>query len=277
MEVDTPTLVQGPAFEAQLEVFSTQWRYGTSTKNYYLPTSPEISIKKLLAYGLENVFEVRSCFRNDELGPCHEPEFTMLEWYRRGDEVGLLVEDVRNLFASLKVHGWLAKDLMPLAEVRVADLFQKHLNCSLTPQTSQQELVELARSLALNPQGTESRSELFNWIFVDKIEPQLNPEQPTIIHSYPAWIPTLAKIDEYGWAQRFELYCGGFELANAFNELLDYNEHEQRWLKIAQIRREQNLLPLGRDEEFFTAIKKGIPPTVGIAMGLERLFMVVQD
>lgn len=276
-EIETPSLVEGPAFETLLEPFATHMKWDNKVKALFLPTSPEISIKKLIAMGFYNVFEIKRCFRNGELGPFHEPEFHMLEWYRAGENLELLVEDIEYLFVQMQAHGWLEGECNEVQKISYAELFRWYLDFQLSPQTKVDELIELANRWGLKTEGNEDPSLICDWLFVAKIEPQLDPQQPLIIHSYPPWVQTLAKVNAQGWADRFELYFRGMEIANAFNELLDFEEHERRWHKIMAMRQKQNLAPLARDEQFFQAVKKGLPPTVGIALGLERLFMACQN
>ncbi|MCB0389647.1 MAG: hypothetical protein KDD58_00080 [Bdellovibrionales bacterium] len=276
-EVETPTLVEGPAFEAYLEVFTTHWEWGGRQSSFCLPTSPEISIKKLIASGWNNLFEIKNCFRNNELSPTHEPEFQMLEWYRVGDKLELLVNDIQLLFNKLTENNWIKGECLQLKTVSMAEVFYESVQFKLTPQTTREELVDLSMSLGLDPEGGETREELFDWVFVHKIEETLKQNHPIILHSYPPWMPTLAKTNEQGWAERFELYFRGYELANAFNELLNYEEHERRWLEICNIRIAQKLPPLTKDQQFFEFIKNDLPPTLGIALGLDRLFLAIQN
>ena len=277
LEVETPTLVEGPAFEAQLECFSTQLNVGGHQQKFYLPTSPEIHLKKLLAAKFENIFEIKTCFRNGELGPHHQPEFSMLEWYRNSENINVLIEDIECLFSALNKNKWLQLQEPKIKKLSLSKLFQQELGFVLTPHTSPEDLLALARDLKLNVNGKESRIELFNWIFVDQLEAKIPHEVPTIIYNYPPWAVTLARVNKEGWAERFELYFRGLELANAFGELTDYQEHLLRWQEIQDLRVQQNLESLGKDDEFFTAIKNGLPKSVGIAMGLERLFMACQN
>ncbi|MCB9026240.1 MAG: hypothetical protein H6625_07990 [Bdellovibrionaceae bacterium] len=276
-EVETPTLVEGPAFEAQLEVFTTDFIIENLQKKFYLPTSPEIHLKKLIAFGLSGIFEIKKCFRNGELGPIHEPEFNMLEWYRPGDDLAHLCSDLEVLLNHLITKDWVEGPVQKIQKVSYSDIFLQYLNFPLSVQTTREDLLQLAKEMNLEPSGSETKQILCDWLFVAKIEPSIDKNTPTIIHSYPPWVQTLAKVNEAGWADRFEFYFRGMEIANAFNELLDYKEHENRWNKILQLRSQLNLPPLNRDEEFFALIKKGLPPTVGIALGLERLFMACQN
>lgn len=273
-EVETPTLVFGPAFEAFLEPFTTQGNWEGRTYELSLPTSPEIHLKKLLMMGFSNIYEIKSCFRNGECGPNHEPEFTMLEWYRNSTNLNLLQEDIAQLFIFLHEEGLLFGELPNIRHISMAQLFSESLGFVLTPETPNDQLLHLAHTRGLNPSGEESRNVLVDWLFVSEIEPLLNPQEITVISNYPPWTVTLAAINESGWAQRFEVYFGGLELANAFGELTSHSEHMKRWEHIQTSRIQMNRTPLPKDESFFTQLaQRGLPPSVGIALGLERLFM----
>jgi lysyl-tRNA synthetase class 2 len=278
-EVETPTLVLGPAFEDQLEVFETNFNYSGKNKSYFLPTSPEIHLKKLLVLGFKNIFEIRPCFRNNELSNIHEPEFTMLEWYRVGKNLLDIEQDVRGLFDVLVQNNWLQGEILDFYEVSISELFMQAINFHLSPETQKEELLNLAKGLNLNPSGEESKNELFEWIFVNNIEPFLNSKfnRVWIVHSYPPWYNSLTEINKEGWASRFEIYFRGMEIANAFYELTNYEEHERKWKAITQVREKRGLKLLSRDEIFFNLIKRGLPRSSGIALGLERLFMAFQN
>ncbi len=277
LEVETPYFVDGPAFEEHLEPFSTVFYHGSRQKTYYLPTSPEIHLKKLMAMGFQEIFEIKSCFRNGELSPHHEPEFTMLEWYRTGAQLSDIKNDVKALIEYLGNRGWWCRTEQPPTwqELSYAELISKNTGFNLTPTSTLAEVSGLARSLGLHPDGSESVNELLDWIFVHKIEPSFKIEKNSwvFVHSYPIGSLSLAQANKEGWSDRFELYMEGVELANAFCELVDYEEHEKRWKQIGLNRKKRGLPNLGRDEDFFSLIKKGLPRCSGIALGMERLFM----
>lgn len=272
-ELQTPTLVSCPGTEPFLDAFKTTFYLGQRTNNYYLPTSPEIHLKKCLAKGWRRIFEIRPCFRNGELSPLHQPEFIMLEWYRTFATIDDIKSDVRALVHQLQPQSsqghWVQKS--------VSDLFKDFLNFDLKPDSQKEDLEELAQSLGIDTRTCIDFDEVFFLIFVDKIEPNLKKYEFLFLHSYPPSQAALARLTEEGWGDRFEFYIRGVEIANAFNELNDPALQRKRALEDLQKKQlyGKELVPL--DEEFFRSLDRGMPPSCGIALGLERLFMATHN
>ncbi len=289
VQVATPSLVVCPGFEPSLVPFGTQFllegAQPQEAKELYLPTSPEIHLKKLLCQGWTDIFEIRSCFRNAELTEQHEPEFTMLEWYRAYADLELIVEDLtailHQLQASNMIVGLGPKD-QPLAvqRVSVAELFRDYAQMDLKPTTTLDEMRQKALDLGVISCGAGSQElswdDIFHLIFLSQIEPKLGLSEPTLVTDYPPSQAALSRINSSGWAQRYEFYWRGFEIANGFDELNDPLEQRLRAQRDIQerLRLGRGLLPM--DEEFFQALEGGMPPAGGIALGLERLFMACQ-
>jgi elongation factor P--(R)-beta-lysine ligase len=269
-EVQTPTLVQNPGMEPELEPFSVQFKQGSQFKTLFLPTSPELHIKQLMVNGLTDVFEIKNVFRNEEFTDVHQPEFTMLEWYRGFADLEMIKQDLAQLLEKLKIHKG------PIQEFSVADFFKKHFDFKLTPQTSREDLHNLAANLKLQPSVSFDFNDLFHLIWVAKIEPDL-PMGAFILKHYPPSQAALAKLTPDGWADRFELYWNHVEIANAFHELNDASEQRRRFLHDQKKRIEYGRTPLEIDENFMTALEQGLPPSAGIALGLDRLFMVANE
>jgi len=273
-EVATPTLVRCPGTEVFLDVFSTEFSTGgrdsRSQQTYFLPTSPEIHLKKALALGVERLFELRPCFRNSEVSEKHRPEFWMLEWYRAFADLEDLKQDCRNLLREVTGRG----DLV-FSEVSVSELFSQ-LDLDLRPDTSVETLKEWCRRLGLSTQGYELWDDLFYLIFVDRIEAFLPSQQPLFVVDYPPSQAALARLNERGWADRFELYWRGFEIANAYFELNDPVEQRRRSQADLDARTRLGRQSLPLDEDFFSALRSGLPPSAGIALGVERLFMAAR-
>lgn len=287
IEGRTPTLVPSPGSEPYLDFFETTWEYGRLRRRFFLPTSPEFHLKKLLVLGWTKVFEIRSCFRNGEISSHHQPEFLMLEWYRAYSNLDAIADDVVDLLRELESH-FLAKDsknsqlkhkqknFSKVQRVSMAELFQREFDgFVLRPDTTIEELVSLARKYDVGGANDESWDDLFMRLFVDKIEFKLGTEGPLIVHGYPPSQAALARIREDGFADRFEFYWRGLEIANAFHELNDPNENERRFL--ADLEQKKNLgkavVPI--DHEFISAMSYGMPPSGGIALGVDRLFMAL--
>jgi elongation factor P--(R)-beta-lysine ligase len=267
-EVPTPTLVTCPGLEPALEPFSTSLKIGSRSQTLHLPTSPEIHLKKALCAGLTDIFEIKTCFRNGEISEAHQPEFHMLEWYRAYANLDLVIEDLN---ALVKKFG--------APEVSVTtfrELFHSRLGFDLTPRTSREQLFSWCEKLALHPSFDDTAADLFHRLWIDKIESSL--EGPVVVRDFPADQAALARIKEDGWADRFEFFWKGFEIANAFHEVNDPEEQIERWEIEKMERRRLGRTELTGDEELISLMRsKGLPPTGGIALGLERLFMAANN
>ncbi len=259
-EVHTPTLVQSSGAETHLDPFTTQIEHAT----YYLPTSPEFHLKKLLSSGLNKIFEIKSCFRKDAPSSTHLYEFTMLEWYRGYAGIDEIIEDVRGLLKFVAEQP--QTDLVSMSE-----LFKKYLEFELTPRTTLDEL----KSVAAGSRPDDSWGDVFFRLFLEKIEPQIGLERPVIVRDFPPQMAALARLNERGWADRFEVYWRGLELGNAYDELNDPIECEKRLRLWNEEKRALGKAEVPPSNELLKALRAGMPPSGGIAMGLERLFMAI--
>jgi lysyl-tRNA synthetase class 2 len=269
-EIKTPTLVVCPGTEPFLEPFVTEFKFGKEVEKYFLPTSPELSLKKCLARGWVNIFEIRSCFRNGERSPLHLAEFSMLEWYRSFANLGQIKTDICNLLEKLNFPNWQNSTLVTLT---MADLFKKYLQFDLQPDTTVGELVVLAKQLNLPVDSEWDFDDTFYLLYVDKIEPELKAYEFLIIEKYPPSQAALARLTDDGWGDRFEFYISGVEIANAFFELNDPVIQRQRFQEDLVKKRRYGKTEIPLDESFLLHLEQGMPPSAGIALGLERLFM----
>jgi elongation factor P--(R)-beta-lysine ligase len=273
LELHTPSLVSCPGTEPTLDCFSTDLKTGGKLAKFFLPTSPELHLKKALSMGFENIYEVAKCFRNNEVTQIHQPEFWMLEWYR---SFASLV-DIQVDFVKL-VYTLCDQFVHPRPEIKnftIKQLFKIHINFELKPDTSYEEYKKLAEENKLFINETFSIDDLFFLLMLEKIEPNLPKETLVFVEKYPPFQAALARRDEKGWAERFEVYWKGMELANAFDELND--PHEQRKRANEDLSKREGKSPIPLDEEFFQALESGMPPSAGIALGLERLFMALRN
>lgn len=264
-EIYTPTLVRCPGLEPTLEPFKTSVNRGSRQVDAYLPTSPEIHLKKAMGRGLTDLFEIKACFRAGEYGSQHDHEFTMLEWYRGFADLELVIEDLRGLIAHLAEEGWCEP-----TEVRVTDfasLFREHAGVELKPTSTAEDL----RPHAPDARADDTFTDLFHRILIDRVEPKL--KGALIIRRFPPEMAALSRILEDGWADRFEFYWEGLEIANAFNEVTDASEQRKRWDGEMAERRRLGTSTLPDDPELIRALERGLPPTGGIALGVERLYM----
>ena len=212
---------------------------------------------------------MKKCFRNGELSSAHRPEFYMLEWYRAFFPLKRLMGEVEAFLEHLSRENFFTGSLPPLKIQTVSDLFLKHLNFQLTPKTSQKELVRLLdkHHIPFSPPGTWE--ECFHLLFLNKIEPCFCEGSPLIVRDYPVCLRGFSRLNRRGWADRFELYWRGFELANAFHEVTDPLEQERLFQE--HLRQRADGVPA--DRELVRLMKtRGMPPCSGIALGLDRLF-----
>lgn len=277
-EILTPSLVRCPGMEPSLEPFKTEVTMGRLVRTAYLPTSPEIHLKKAMTLGWTDIFEIKSCFRRGEFSTHHENEFLMLEWYRAFDDLTLVEADLRELIATLCEEGWVGADgghgSVDVHSTDFARLFLEFADgFCLTPRTSADELRALCSSLAIYTTAEDSFNDLFHRIVIDRIEPELAKRGATIVHRFPPSMAALAKLDADGWADRFEFYWRGFEIANAFNEVADPHEQMRRWQNDMAERKHLGTSVLPIDESLIVGLRRGLPPSGGIALGLERLYM----
>ena len=286
LEVETPALQISPGNETHIAAFATQ-AIGTDGvgASLYLHTSPELTCKKLLAAGVERLFTLTAVYRNRERGRLHHPEFLMLEWYRAGAPLDALIEDATDLVritgaASLS-HRGLSCDPHQKPEIlTVCDAFRRYAEVDLATMLpglpdAAERLAAACRERGLRVAQDDTWSDLFSKMLPALVEPRLGIDRLTFLTRYPASEAALAKLcpDDARFAQRFELYACGVELANAFAELTDAAEQRRRF-EAAEDERARiygERLPI--DEDFLDALEI-MPEACGIALGFDRLVML---
>lgn len=279
VEVETPALSQGTVTDVYLDAISCKYDFladspaGHSTE-LFLQTSPEFHMKRLLASGYGCIYSIAKAFRHEEAGRNHNPEFTMLEWYRIGFDQFDLMSEVANL---LKVV--IGGDKAILSSYQ--DIFIKTV--SVDPLTASfDELVEVLTKYGKADDWLIEMNEadlLLQFIFTEIIEPTIGVDQPQFIYDFPIAQASLAKrsIDDPRVAQRFVCYYRGIELVNGFNELTDANEQQVRFEEDNAKRAAQGLTVKPIDSNFIAALKHGIPQCSGVALGIDRLVMLAID
>ncbi len=294
VEVETPALVRSPGLEPHLHAFATRVfdPVKGEDKTFYLHTSPEFAMKKLLAAGMTRIWQMTHVFRNRERGPTHHPEFTMLEWYRAGASYRDLMAECEALLAycqhasgakALSRRGRKADATAPFERLSVAEAFAHYCGVDLLatapdPLFPDRELLARAAEKAgIAPHEGDDWETLFFRIFLERIEPNLGLGAPTILYDYPLSMAALARRSpaDPRLAERFEVYACGLELANAFSELTDPVEQRARFLR-DQARKEAlygEKVPI--DEDFLAALRSGLPECAGIALGFDRLVMLL--
>ncbi len=274
LEVETPLLSQATVPDPYIHSITCQLN-GFANKNFYLQTSPEFAMKRLLAQGVGDIYQICKAFRNDEIGKLHNPEFTMLEWYRQGfDHLQLMAELDELLQCIAKTR---ASD-----KITYQDLFIKYLD--LDPlQATLNELQNCASSNGVaNVVGMTdaNRDDWLNLLLTHCIEPSLaSNDKPIMVYNYPVSQAALAQIDSEDprVANRFELYWRGIELANGFYELSNAKEQRQRFENDLQMREQKGLPIVPIDERLLSALEHGLPDCAGVALGLDRLIMLITD
>lgn len=252
LEVETPLRVRVPALEDHIDA--------EPSGGHWLRTSPELHMKRMLCAGYERIFQIGPCFRRGERGERHLPEYSMLEWYRVGaDSADLIPETLELLTSVAKVTGKTVFDGVDIsATPRV-----------LTVREAFQEWAGWDPVAAFD-------ADRFDLDLVEKVEPRIGMESgPVILKEFPVARAALARLrpEDPRVADRWELYLGGVELANAYTELTDAIEQRERFLRCAEGRmtRGQEVYPL--DEAFLDALHRGMPACAGIALGMDRLLM----
>ncbi len=287
IEVDTAILQVSPGNQTHISAFQTEMLDDTGAQSkLYLHSSPEFAAKKLLAAGEERIFSFAHVFRNRERGRLHHPEFTMLEWYRAGAPYQRLIEDCMGLLAravaaagsrDLRFGGHVADPFEEPEILTVAEAFDNYANIDLLAtlkESGREVLAAGARDHGIRTVADDSWSDIFSKILAAKIEPQLGHGRPTILMDYPASEAALAKLqDDPRFAERFELYACGVELANGFGELTDPVQQRRRFeTEMAErLRIYGEAYPI--DEDFLAALAI-MPEASGIALGFDRLVML---
>jgi elongation factor P--(R)-beta-lysine ligase len=291
VEVEAAILQTSPGNEAHLHAFATeQVSPAGDALGRYLHTSPEFACKKLLAAGEPRIFEFARVFRNRERGALHHPEFTMLEWYRAREPYESLMEDCAVVLAlaaravGARKVSFRDRSVDPFAapeRLTVAQAFRRHsgidLLATVTPDAVDRDaLARQAEAQNIRIAADDTWSDIFSRILVERIEPNLGIGQPTIVTEYPVVEAALArrKLSDPRVAERFELYVCGVELANGFAELTDVAEQRRRF--DAEMDEKERIhgerYPI--DEDFLAALAV-MPPASGIALGFDRLVMLV--
>jgi len=256
LEVETPNLIPAPAPEVHIDAISAG--------RGFMHTSPELCMKRLLAAGYSRIFQICRCFRDGERGDLHLPEFTLLEWYCSGIDYTAVMEECEEMIRSvarelgfgdrIDYQGRMIDLEGPWERITVRKAFERYSPISM------EEALELDR---------------FDEIMVEEIEPGLNTDRPVFLYDFPASLAALARLkeDDPDLAERFELYMGGLELANAFSELSDVHEQTKRFeaARISRKRLGKREYPL--PDNFLNELRQ-MPLSAGIALGVDRFVML---
>jgi elongation factor P--(R)-beta-lysine ligase len=270
LEVETPILVNAPVSDVNIGSVKAQMS-GHDGPPLFLHTSPEYAMKRLLAAGAGDIYQVCHVFRGAERGRQHNPEFTMVEWYRLGYSLEQLMREVADLVRAL-----LAQDL-PVELVSYREAVRQH--AGLDPLDAKiEDLQRAALALGLDARHTAEagRDELLDLIVGAKVGPALGSTSLTFMHRYPASQAALARLDpeEPRLALRFELYHRGIELANGYHELCDSAEQRLRFAADQRSRASRGLPVASLDQRLLAALDSGLPDCAGVALGFDRVLML---
>jgi lysyl-tRNA synthetase class 2 len=274
LEVDTPARVRAPGQEVHLDALPSG--------NRWLITSPEYAMKRLCGAGYERIVSIGKCWRAEERGPHHEPEFTMVEWYRADQPLERIAQDCETLLrvAAAACHGATAPQAArferPFARVTVRDLMTRFAGIALTGDETIDELAAKARGAGVALGSARAWDDIFFQLWLDRVEPHLGVLGPVFVFDWPAPLGALARrrADDPRFVERFELYADGLELANAFGELTDAREQRARFQAETAARNTLGKQVYPIDEALLTALS-AMPPTSGVALGFDRLVMLV--
>jgi elongation factor P--(R)-beta-lysine ligase len=293
VEVETPALQISPGLEPHLKAFATTLHdpRDSSARPFYLHTSPEFAMKKLLAGGLPRIWQLAHVFRDGERGATHHPEFVMLEWYRAAAGYRDLMHECEALLRRVQTaagepafrwQGRSADANGSWQRLTVAQAFERYAGIDLLatiPDPAWPDPVLLgaaAARIGVAPHTGDDWEALFFRVFLERVEPHLGIGAPTILYDYPLAMAALSrrKPEDPRLAERFELYVCGLELANAFGELTDPAEQRARFIadQVRKRRLYDETYPI--DEDFLAALEHGVPECAGVALGFDRLVML---
>ncbi len=296
-EIETPILIARPPAESYLDVFETTlFDRNRKAKQAYLSTSPEVPLKKLMVAGLGNCFALTKSFRNMETqSSLHNPEFTILEWYRIGVDYHEIMKDCEELFLFINTYlqrtgentktvephalNYLGKQIQigaPWERLTVSQAFSKWANINFDEFLDMKNARQIAQKKGYRIEKKNTWEEIYNQIFLNEVEPHLGRGTPTILYEFPGVMGALArrKKADPRFAERFEFYIEGLELGDCYSELTDWKEQQERFEnELKEIKR------LGKtiydyDHDFIEALKIGLPDCSGIAVGVDRLVML---
>jgi elongation factor P--(R)-beta-lysine ligase len=291
LEIDSPLMVKLPGMEPYLEVFETTLIDDEQRRQRaFLLTSPEYALKKLLVAGIPKLFSICKSFRNGEgLSHKHNPEFSIMEWYRTEADYTDIMRDCENLFVHLatqlgagsvwQYQGEKYDLTTPWERISVAGAFEKYCGIDIDTMLDADKMKIAGEKRGFQVTTETSWEQMYNQFFLNDIEPHLGVDRPTIIYDFPASQASLSKrkTDDPRFAERFEFYVAGIEMGNAFSELTDADEQLKRF-EIERAERQA----LGKtmydiDMDYIEAIRAGLPQTGGIAVGIDRIVMFFAD
>lgn len=305
VEVDTPTLVRSPDPSLYHEVFETKSVTGESL---YLIPSPEFFLKRLISEGMRNVYQITKCYRDSkESDPLHRREFSMIEWYRDGGIYTDLMTDCTDLtkYVTKELYTYHAGrqgfriptspsfdgrgkcgmtngdndfkiPATPWLRISCKEAFEKYAHVNLDNFTGINHARKICVQRGYNTVGA-NWEQLYHQVFLNEVEPELLKFPAFFLYDYPAQLAELSQVkkDDPKYAERFEWYLNGLEIGNGYSELTDYQEQEIRLKDSIEERKKRGMKVFPYDQGLVDALRKGLPKTAGIAVGVDRFVMAV--
>jgi lysyl-tRNA synthetase class 2 len=289
LDVLTPSAVENPGMETHIHPFQLSSIHKKTKIPFYLHTSPEFHMKELLSLGFDKIFNISYCFRDEPESPIHRFQFLMLEWYRTQTRYELIMDDCEKLIASclenlkdkgIKINSKLLNSSFD--RMTIQELFIEYLNIDILNFLDQKELVQLIKlnfpEVPLPKNSVElAWDDVYFLLFLNKIEPQLKQRPYLLLYEFPhhlSALSTLKKTDPRV-CERFEVYIDGIELCNCFNELTDLKIQQDRFKFQSLEKKNLYGYELPEPTILYQSLERGIPPSAGIALGVERLLMAL--
>lgn len=284
LEVETPALQTAPCMEAHIQGFRTELVSADrqTRRTMYLHTSPEFAMKKLLVAGLPKIYQLARVFRNAEGSRWHSPEFAMLEWYQLGMDYKDMMAETADLIRHVlrkpvSAEGRVCDPHAPWEKITVVDALEKYADVDISGNLGDLAHIRAeAQRIGVYVSPHDDWENALLKILMDRVEPVLGMGAPAIIYDYPVSMAALSrpKPEDTRFAERFEVYVCGIELANAFGELTDAKVQRERFLHDVRLRWQVYGDDYPVDEDFLQALEHGLPPCSGNALGLDRLVML---
>lgn len=268
LEVETPLLSHSTVTDPHVIGIPALCQFGQTQQTLYLQTSPEYAMKRLLVAGSGSIYQICKAFRQGDLGKFHNPEFTMLEWYRVDFDHHALMNEMDELLQGILKT--------PSAErITCKEAYERYVGID-PHQATTHELAQCAKELIHFTSELTDRNAWLDLLFTHSIEPHIGRERPVFLYDFPVSQAALAKIrpEQPPVASRFEVYFKGVELANGFHELQDAREQRKRFENDLAFREVHQLPKVPVDEEFLAALEQGLPECAGVALGVDRLVML---
>lgn len=274
LEIETPSLSRGVSLDCHIDVFAARWHafghvnaQAPGDRDYFLQTSPEPHMKRLLCLGFPDLYQICKAFRNGERGACHNPEFTMLEWYRKGFTLADLMNEVEALCRLLRPD-------VPVIRLEYREAFRAALGADPLDLDRGALLALPSAQGRLPPsEALPARADVLDFLMAHLVEPGFDPAMLTFVAGFPAEQAAQAQVrsDDPRIAERFEVYGGGMELGNGYLELADPQEYARRFQAENAKRRDHGKPELPIDPALLADLDRGLPPCAGVAMGVDRL------